>query len=148
MSLKNNDKELDFLKDGPWDELYVLTQHWLSDLQFYRDDLRFLHHLIDKYFMWITKPENLVLVKELRLDLSELNYKTDDLLKKIQKHMIQLGRLVENSNLGDAGVVKTEHEHLEEEISDFVKAFRKNRKEVFTLIEYIIDSEELAGIMK
>ena len=83
-------QELDFLKDGPWDELYVLTEHWRSDFQFYKDDLRFLHHLIDKYFMWITKPENF--------------------------------DLVEDPNRKDAVIIKTEHEHLEEEMANITKA--------------------------
>ncbi|WP_339337813.1 MULTISPECIES: hypothetical protein [unclassified Croceitalea] len=139
-------QEIDFLKDGPWDELYVLTQHWKSDLEFYRDDLRFLHYLIDKYFLWITKPKNIDLVKELNFGLLKLGSQVKDLIEKIGKHIIQLGYLVEDSNKADAGIIKTEHEHLEEEMAQFVKAFRKNRKEVFVITEYIIDSEQLANI--
>ncbi len=147
----NNTKyneEIDFLKDGPWDELYMLTEHWKSDLEFYRDDLRFLHHLIDKYFIWITKRENLDMVKALKSGLFDMNTKCKDLLEKVNKHRIHLGYSVENSNKADAGVVKTEHEHLEEEIVAFVKSFRENRKEVFAITEHVIDSEKLATIME
>ena len=42
-----------------WEELHALTRHWVSDLRFYQDDLRFLHRLIDKYFIWITDQGNL-----------------------------------------------------------------------------------------
>lgn len=148
MNKQTKNSELDFLENGPWDELYVLTEHWKSDIEFYRDDLRFLHHLIEKYFIWITKPENLELVKELQQGLFGLNKKSDDLREKTGKHLIQLGKLVENPNSGNAGVIKTEHEHLEEEIADFVKEFRRNRKEVFVLTEYIIDSEDLVRMME
>ncbi|SHJ34553.1 hypothetical protein [Pseudozobellia thermophila] len=141
------DKDLEFLKDGPWDELSALTSHWKSDLEFYRDDLRFLHHLTDKYFMWITKQENLDMVKELKQGLFELGTMCTDLLAKVNKHLVQLGRLVENPNEADAGIIKTEHEHLEGEMSQFVKAFRDNRKEVFAITEYVVDSEQLASIM-
>jgi len=146
MNTQKNDTELDFLKDGPWNELYILTEHWRSDLQFYHDDLRFLHHLIDKYFMWIAKSENLDLVKELKKGLFNLNTNCNDLLEKVKKHRNQLGYLVEDPNKGDAGIIKTEHEHLEEEFANFVKSFRQNRKEVFAITEYVIDSEELANI--
>ncbi|MCJ7468616.1 MAG: hypothetical protein MUO53_18205 [Maribacter sp.] len=148
MDKKNNGKELDFLKNGPWDELYVLTQHWKSDIEFYRDDLRFLHHLIDKYFIWIAKPENLILVQELKISLFELNKKSHDLLEKTGKHLLQLGYLMEEPNNGDAGIIKMEHEHLEVEITEFVKAFRRNRKEVFAITEFIIDSEKLASMVQ
>jgi len=140
-------EEIDFLKNGPWDELYVLTAHWKSDLEFYRDDLRFLHHLIDKYFIWITKQENLDMVKELKSGLFEINTKGKDLLDKVNKHRIELGYLVENRSKADTGVVKTEHIHLEEKIAQFVKSFRENRKEIFAITEYVIDSEKLANIM-
>ena len=136
------------LKNGPWEKLYVLSGHWRSDLEFYRDDLLFLHHLIDKYFMWITKSENLGVVKEIKKELFEMNIRNKDLFEKVKKHIIQLGRLVEDPNHKDASIVKTEHEHLEEEISDFVRSFRKNRKEVFKITEYVIDSEHLEQLMQ
>lgn len=148
MDNTKNNRETNALKDGPWDELYVLTEHWVSDLEFYREDLRFLHHLIDKYFMWITKSENIGLVKEIKKELLEMNTRNRDLLDKVKKHLMQLGRLVENPNHQDAGIIITEHEHLEEEMSDFVRLFRKNRKEAFKITEYVIDSEHLEQLMQ
>ena len=137
-------QEMDFLEDGPWDELYAITQNWKSDLEFYKDDLRFLHHLTDRYFLWITKSENMDVVKELNFGLLKLTIEVKDLLEKVKKHLVQLGYLMEDPNKRDAGITKTEHLHLEEELTEFVKSFRNNRKEVFKISEYIIDSEELA----
>lgn len=136
------------MKDGPWDELYVLTEHWTSDLEFYRDDLRFLHHLIEKYFMWISTSENIEMVKELKKTLYDLKLKVLDLIQKVQKHRIRLGQMVSSFAKKDAGIIKTEHEHLEEEMSALVKSFRSNRKEVFKITEYIIDSEHLEHLMQ
>ncbi|MBU2903933.1 hypothetical protein KO529_03980 [Arenibacter algicola] len=147
MEHTKNNKELQFVEDGPWSELYVLTEHWKSDLEFYKDDLRFLHHLIDKYFMWITKPENLDMVKELKVGLFDLKNKCQDLLKKVGRHGTHLGQMVEDYNKADASIIRTEHEHLEEEVANFVTLFRSNRKEVFAITEFIIDSESLANLM-
>ncbi|MCK0188401.1 hypothetical protein [Arenibacter sp. F20364] len=147
MEYTESNKETQFVKEGPWSELYVLCGHWKSDLEFYGDDLRFLHHLIDKYFMWITKQENLDMVKALEAGLSLLKKKNKDLLEKVGRHMGQLGQMVEDYNKTDASIIKTEHEHLEEEIANFVSHFRGNRKEVFAITEYIIDSESLANLM-
>lgn len=142
-----NNKESQFVKNGPWPELYVLTEHWKSDLEFYADDLRFLHHLLDKYFMWLTKPENLDMVKELKVGLFHLKNKCRDLLEKVQRHGMQLGEMVEDNNKADANLIRTEHEHLEEEVANFVTLFRSNRKEVFAITEFIIDSEKLVNLM-
>ncbi len=146
MTTKSNDTN-DFLKNGPWDELYALSTHWKSDLKFYKDDLRFLHHLIDKYIIWITKKENLDLVKEVQHSLFDIKRSCGDLLEKFDRHIVRLGRLVENPNQSDAAVVKMEHEHLETEIARFVQLFRSNRKKVFNITEYIVDSEELTNVI-
>lgn len=148
MSDKKQLDDIDFLKNGPWDELYVVSEHWKSDLEFYRDDLRFLHNLIDKYLLWITKSENLDMVRELKVGLQEMNTRVEDLLAKVSQHRIQLGYMVEDPNRTDAGIIKTEHEHLEEEIAFLVKSFRANRKEVFTITEHIMDSGDLENIME
>ena len=143
----NSVSDIDHLKDGPWDELFVLSGHWKSDLEFYRADLRFLHLLIAKYFMWITKEENLERVNELTHELANIKVRGADLAEKIGKHHIRLGYLMKDPNRGDAGTTIMEHEHLEEEMTRFVRLFRENRKRVFSLTEYIIDSEELADIV-
>ncbi len=136
-----------FLIDANWEELYVLTEHWKSDLEFYKDDLRFLHRLINKYFIWITEEENLDMVRSLEISLVKMDRSCKDLLSKIGKHLIQLGKLVENSDDEQSRVFRIEHEHLEDEIADFVKCFRENRKEVFTITEHVIDSEKLQHLL-
>ena len=69
MSPTNIEDKAMALKSNQWEDLYILAEHWESDLKFYSDDLRFLHHLVDKYFIWITKSENLELVRESRSDV-------------------------------------------------------------------------------
>ena len=147
MEHTESNKDHKYVKDGPWSELYVLTEHWKSDLEFYKDDLRFLHHLIDKYFMWITKPENLDMVKVLKVGLFDLKNKCQDLLEKVQRHRTQLGQMLEDYKKADASIIIREHEHLEEEVAHFVTLFRSNRKEAFAITEFIIDSESLANLM-
>ena len=68
-------------------------------------------------------------------------------MKKVGRHGTHLGQMVEDYNKADASIIRTEHEHLEEEVANFVKLFRSNRKEVFAITEFIIDSESLANLM-
>ncbi|MGB5428261.1 hypothetical protein [Eudoraea sp.] len=131
-----------------WQELYILTDHWKSDLNFYKDDLRFLHHLIDKYIIWITKDDNLNLVKNIQKNLFEIRNKSMDLMKEVTTHQGNLGLMVENPVQSSNPQFIDDHEDLEDKMSKFVKLFRSNRKEVFSITEYIIDSEELPNILK
>ncbi|NNL08747.1 MAG: hypothetical protein HKP38_05945 [Croceitalea sp.] len=136
----------DIQEDTKWRELYVLTEHWKSDLLFYKDDLRFLHHLLDKYVIWITKEENLELVKGLQKSLHELKLVVESLLEQIAEHQKNLGLLVTLANIYKEKEANETHAQLEERFATFVKDFRENRKELFRLSDYIIDSEEMANI--
>ena len=60
-----------------WQELYILSKHWKSDLEFFKDDLRFLHHLVDKYIIWITKKENLEMVTAIQKKEHDLGIQCD-----------------------------------------------------------------------
>ncbi len=139
---QNNIREIN------WQELYILTDHWKSDLDFYKDDLRFLHHLIDKYIIWITKDDNLNMVKDIEKNLFEIKKKSMNLMKELSIHLGNLRLMVENPVQSSNPQFLKDHEVLEEKVSNFVKLFRSNRKEVFKITEYIIDSEELPDILK
>lgn len=131
-----------------WQNLYILTDHWKSDLNFYKDDLRFLHHLIDKYIIWITKDSNLNMVKDIQKNLFEIRHKSEELMKEVITHQQNLALMVENPAKNTNPQFEKDHEILEDQISSFVKQFRSNRKEIFKITEYVIDSEELPNILK
>ncbi len=131
-----------------WSERYVLLEHWKSDLDFYTDDLRFLHHLIDKYFIWITKRENLDMVRELRIQIAQLKEKCNGLMEAVGSQMHQIAALMESPGDQKSELSRKECEDLEAEFTEFVKSFRANRKEVFKITEYIMDSEELPSLLK
>lgn len=137
----------EFLMEAKWEELYALTQHWRSDLEFYSEDIDFLNRLVDKYFIWINDERNIASVREIQDNLRRIRIKCRDLLDKTQKHLNQIGSLIEEES-ADSRIFRLEHEHLEGEIADFVKAFRENRREVFKITEYIVENEQLSDFLK
>ena len=96
-----------YIQNANWNELYVLTEHWKSDLNFYKDDLRFLKFLINKYFIWLTKEENVKEVKSIEKSLHDTEVICNNLVEKVKKHLIQLGDLSENTNLESAFLKST-----------------------------------------
>lgn len=135
-----------YLQVANWEELYILTKHWKSDMQFYQEDLRFLRTLIGKYIIWITKKEHLDMVHFTETQLHKLTNRCNDILKKVSTHLKQLAALVQNEHLDESRLFRLEHEHLEDEIAEFVKAFRINRKETFKITEYIVDVEQISSV--
>lgn len=132
-----------YIHEADWQNLYSLTERWKSDLEFYNEDLRFLHGLIDKFFMYISKKENIDMVREIEIGLLEMDNRSSSLLEKTNKHLHHLSELIDNPFAYDSHTFRTEHEQLEDELEVFVKDFRKNRKEVFKVTKYTIDTEEM-----
>ncbi len=132
-----------YLKEADWADLYHLCKNWRSGLAFYKDDLRFLHHLIDKYFIWMIKKDNVDEVRKIEKNLLEVDKKCEDLLQKTNKHMVHIESLVENPKSMESRIFRMEHEHLEDEISDFIELFRINKKEIFGISEHFVDIKKL-----
>lgn len=126
-----------------WTQYYVLTGHWKADIEFYCEDLRFLHHMVDKYLLWITKSENLNKAKNIEKDLFNLKESCDTILTNIKDHLNELARLVDNPLAGGDALAIQSHGELEKSMARFVKRFRETRRQVFKITEYILDSEEL-----
>lgn len=131
-----------YIFNASWEELYVLAKHWQSDLLFYKDDMRFLGNLMNKYFIWISRIETIEMVRNIEAKLAETEIKCESLLERIQLHLTHLTNLMEDAFKYDTQKFRAEHLKLENDIAEFVKDFRKNRNEVFTVTEYFIGSEE------
>lgn len=137
----------DYIFTTTWEELYVLTHHWISDLKFYEDDLKFFLHLIDKYFIWINEKEHQKEVGKIRKGVIELTREVTYLKKETSKHLGHIKDIIEEPFTHDSHKFREEHQKLEDEISDFVKTCRNQRKEVFSVIEHVIENERLQEII-
>jgi hypothetical protein len=102
---------------------------------------------VDKYLIWITKKENLEIVNTIRKKEFSLGVQCANLLEEINKHLNEGALILKNSNTSPLGNYRKNHLSLENAMAQFVKEFRENRKEVFKVTEYIMDSEELGRIL-
>lgn len=132
-----------YIFEAEWQQLFVLTEHWKSDLLFYQDDLKFLSHLINKYFMWLSKAESIDIVVNIESGLIEMDKQVDRLVQRVNKHLAHLSELMDDPFKYDSHTFREEHQQLENDISKFVKDFRQNRKQVFQITEQLIDSKEI-----
>ena len=131
----------DYTWEAQWQQLYVVAEHWYSDLQFYTDDLKFLYNLIEKYFMRLTQDGNLDEMRDVAKELSQENKSCGELLDKIALHLKNLAELIASPQRYDSHEIRKEHENLEDEIDSFVRKFRKNRKTIFSLTEKVMKRE-------
>ncbi len=131
-----------FIEEADWKELYALTQHWGSDLAFYGDDLRFLHHLLRSYYMWLFLEERADQGTQVAKRLAMLETRRESLARQTQEHLGHLADLLEDPFKYDSRKFRGDHAVLEEEIAHFAKDFRACKKEAFTLSKPLVGSEE------
>ncbi len=147
MSDLRNRPNGNYIYSANWHELYVLTEHWKSDLMFYKDDLMFLDKLIDTHVLWISKEEDLEQVRAIEKSIVETNNKCIILLERVQLHLTHLANLIDNPFTYDAQKFRNEHQQLEDDFTAFLKIFRTNRKEVFEITEHLIESDKLIRLL-
>ena len=130
-----------YIFEADWISLYTLTKHWVSDLTFYGDDLKFIHHLLNKFYVWIFDEERSVEGAKIGRTLESLNLRREALFLQTQEHLTHLSDLIEDPFKYDAHVFRSEHAVLEEEIAHFVKDFRDCKKDTLELTKHSLGSE-------
>ena len=85
-----------YIYDADLQGIYILTEYWKNDLEFYRDDLRFLQHLIDKYFIWMTQKENLDDSHKFRTEHEELEDSIADFVKSFRSNRKKVFAITEH----------------------------------------------------
>ena len=148
MSDYRNRPKGNFIQEASWQELYMLTESWKNDLEFYLLDIRFLVRLVDTYFVKLLINQDLDELRELQRELLELNKQCENLLKHIKIHFTHIVDLIEDPFIYDASVFRTEHELLEEEISEFRKMLKVVRYAVFVLSKDVLGNEKPKCIWK
>jgi hypothetical protein len=137
-----------YLHQADWQELYVLTEHWQSELAYYQDELRFLRMLIDNNLKLLIEDEGIKKVQEVALKLSEIETQKLNLEQNTNKHLNHLQDFIKNSSSKDSREFRDEHEYLEIELTGFVKNFRSLKKNIFKLSEQVMQTEKAKHLLK
>lgn len=138
----------DFLYTANWQEIYTLTKHWKSDIEFYAYELNFLKNLTNTYFIWLNEDKNIIKVEKLIKTLKDLDKECNSLLEGIQKHLEHISALLENAFIYDEHTFRDEHAVLEEKLVTFNKTFKEVKKLVFESTEEVLNSEKLHYLME
>ncbi|GAA0189915.1 hypothetical protein GCM10009122_50880 [Fulvivirga kasyanovii] len=137
----------DFFNQASWEQLYIITDHWKSDLCFYHDETKFLKHLVDRYSIWLTLPDNIEQVRQVSEKLQVCERFKNDLLDTIARHMKHIKDMIENPFVHNEQAFREEHAQLEEDVADYVKSHRNLKKEIFAITEEVVESEKLQHLL-
>ena len=130
-----------------WQMLYILTEHWQSDLAFFEDELRFFRSLVDKYFFSLIDEETIAKTRLLVAGLSSLEKRRASLERKIQEHLKHLANFLENPFPYNAKHFRDEHARLEVVVAAYLKNFRQTKKDIFGFVEHVMESEKAKHLL-
>lgn len=134
-------------EEKSWQQMFIISEHWLSDVKFFSMELNFLHRLIDKYFMWLVDEKNIESTRKMASHLSKVEMERAALGEKLEDHMRSLANLIENPFSHDAQNGRDNHEKLEALMAAFAKDFRAIKIEVFALAERVVESEKVKHLI-
>lgn len=133
--------------ENEWKRLFVITEHWRSDMQFFAHELQFLRSLMDRHFAKLIKEEHIDSTKATVSKLGKLENRRSNCEQKIDRHYHHMTNLIEDPFPHDAQSYRDEHGRLEAAMADFVKDFRAIKMQVFHLAKQVMDEEKTSHLL-
>ncbi len=125
----------DYLHHATWEQLYALTKHWQSDLKFYSDEMTFFRHLAGNRLLWLENDKDIKAIRSIGNKLFNVSHEIESLNQLMNNHLHRLAEFSKHPTTPEQKSFREEHSVLEDQYSDFSKAFRDLKKEMFELVE-------------
>lgn len=126
---------------------YVLSEHWKSDFDFFRDECQFLSSILNKYFVYILQDRALAEIQKLAERLSTATKTREEITKSIIDYMADIKSSITLENESQINEIELAHARLERSIADFVKTFKALKRDVFLIAEEILQSEKVKKLL-
>jgi len=122
--------------------MYVRTEHWISDYEFFEDEVNFLINLMDKYFVGavLSDGDKNERLKEVVTRLLKLDESRKSIAALNKENLRYLAQLIQNKEIFDPEECRDRQSDLESDHIDFLRKYRSIKKEVFQLAELLLQS--------
>jgi len=136
---KNKKKLLKFRKE---------VLQWTNELEFVEDERIFLEHLLGSHFLALSTPKLYEPTKELIKELKNVENRRDELLVTIKIHKKRIVILIENIGLLEKLEIKNEHNKIKIEFENYMRDFKKAKKDIFDMIKEIMRKDKQKFLIK
>jgi hypothetical protein len=112
-------------------ELYLISKHWISDLDFFGKELKFLENLLVRTFSGMLKQERYENIATIMLNVARIEHKRNEIKCSVLNYMHSLEPLIaKTSEHFDLSLVET-HAQLEIEIGELLHSFQTIKQQIF-----------------
>ena len=117
------------------DEMHFSSVQWQSELNFYKDELRFFEDMLKEYTMPIIESNLFSRIQDLITELSASEKELKQLQEQVNDHTNRLERLVENvDEPGEGRTYRQEHKNILQLMNDFTKKYKQLKKDIFSSV--------------
>lgn len=141
--MKTTDKQYTFVEWKSPEEMHHTSLQWLSELNFIKDEHRFLNELIRSYTLQITNMGLFEKARKLIVAISNSELNTDRSLKKVRVHESQLSIMIDDIDQPKMEKAYTEtHRDLIIEIGAYCAGYRNLKEKLFTMLSMVMKKDK------
>jgi len=122
-------------------ELYILSNHWISDIHFEEDEIRFLKKIINNYLVPGLKSGQLNEIADFNKTLTRQDENIANLKNKIAGLLKFIGGLVNDSNAEIRIDLVEKFAALEAEMKTLFESVKQVKKLLFSFTEEVMKAE-------
>ena len=133
--------------EQPYIQYHAIARHWASDIDFFKVEMVFLHHLLEDHFILLCGPDYIDKLRDIGakiLQIEKDKYQADiDLIGYIK----DLEGQTENLTDGHGELLTIKHNQMEHKMVNLSATYRTLKQELFSLIIALIqDRKSLGGL--
>ncbi|MFX0557910.1 hypothetical protein ACOCEA_14010 [Maribacter sp. CXY002] len=132
---KDSDKEEKIYGSEKAAEYYERVKSFISEFEFYKDDIRFIDILISRFLDDMLKHENLDELRESMIRLHRLKSLCNTLLKNLKQHLQNLGKISESTYKDKIDKLEESQNKLEETVKSFKNEFQNIKHEIYSFAD-------------
>jgi DNA repair ATPase RecN len=103
----------------------------ISEVEFYKDDIKFIEMLINRFLEDMLKHENLDELRESMMRLHALKTKCNTLLKGLKHHRQNLNKISNMENEKNISKFENSLNNLTEDVTGFRQKFQNVKQEIY-----------------
>ena len=124
-------------------EMHQATLDWLSELNFVRDEQKFLNNLVKSHTLELTDKSIFEKSRKLVGDISDAEHKVVGLMKQVQTHENLLEIMIDDVDQPKMeAAYRDTHKDLILEVRDYLLNYRKLKTKLFSLLSTVLKREK------
>jgi len=116
-------------------QYYVIAERWASDLDFFKVESNFFHHLLDKYVNSSSSKMHLEKLKKLGRELKVLEEERQKVEILVDELRSKIALVVEDKVHENQEEIESSHTTLELLMVELTKQYRELKRELFKTVE-------------